>query len=88
MFPGSDRLVTTKLITALAVVAACSSVWASIAAASVFRNVYIHPAGVVHGAWVEGLIEAVPGPTTLGLFALGLGVLFYAGRRAGSGTRN
>ena len=49
---------------------------------------HIHPTGVVQAAWAEGLIEAVPGPTTLGLFALGFGVFFFAGRRAGSGARN
>jgi len=38
----------------------------------------------VQAAWAEGLIEAVPGPTTLALFALGLVVFFFAGRRQGA----
>ncbi len=45
---------------------------------------HIHPTGVVQAAWAEGLIAAVPGPTTLALFALGLVVFFFAGRRQGA----
>ncbi len=44
----------------------------------------IHPTAEVQAAWSEGLIAAVPGPTTLALFALGLGVFFVAGRRQGA----
>jgi phospholipase/lecithinase/hemolysin len=44
---------------------------------------HIHPTGVVQAAWAEGLIAVAPGPTTLALVALGLGVFFFAGRRQG-----
>ena len=44
---------------------------------------HTHPTGVVQAAWAEGLIAVAPGPTTLALVALGLGVFFFAGRRQG-----
>jgi phospholipase/lecithinase/hemolysin len=46
---------------------------------------HIHPTAEVQAAWSEGLIAAVvPEPTTLALFALGLGVFFFTGRRQGA----
>ncbi len=45
---------------------------------------HIHPTGVVQAAWSAGLIAAVPGPSTLALFAVGLAAFRFARRRQGA----